>query len=202
MSIVIRDVQAHELDSVLALNNAAGDSILPLDAEALRFFYDHAAYFRIAEVDGHLGGFLIALGPDTPYQSPNFLWFKAHEPDFIYIDRVVVAPSCRGAGVGRVFYADVESFSEVRAPLLTCEVFIEPGGANDVAMLFHGTFGFNEVGQQVMPNTGKHVSLLAKPLPSYGFVRDTYLAHGDLPDVEWLRQRDTARPAPQRATGT
>ena len=36
MSIVIRDVREHELDSVLALNNAAGVTILPLDRTRLR----------------------------------------------------------------------------------------------------------------------------------------------------------------------
>jgi predicted GNAT superfamily acetyltransferase len=80
MSIVIRDVREHELDSVLALNNAAGVTILQLDQSRLRFFYDHAAYFRVAEVDGTLAGFLIALDQDSPYESSNYLWFRSHTP--------------------------------------------------------------------------------------------------------------------------
>lgn len=202
MSILIRDVREHELDSVLALNNAAGPTILPMDAAALRFFYDHAAYFRVAEVDGHIAGFLIALTPDTPYESPNFLWFKQRYPNFVYIDRVVVAGTRRGAGVGRVFYADVQSFAETRAPMLTCEVFLDTDRANDVALLFHGTYGFTEVGQQVMPNTGKRVALLAKELPSFGFVQDEYLSKGGLPDLPWLAERCPARAARSLATGT
>ena len=62
MSIVVRDVREHELDSVLALNNAAGPAILPLDAARLRHFFDHAEYFRVAERDGTLAGFLIGMG--------------------------------------------------------------------------------------------------------------------------------------------
>ena len=58
MSIVIRDVREHELDSVLALNNNAGLAILPLDAARLRLFYETAEYFRVAERDGNLAGFL------------------------------------------------------------------------------------------------------------------------------------------------
>ena len=50
MSIVIRDVREHELDSVLALNNAAGPAILPLDAGRLRRFHAQAEYFRIAPI--------------------------------------------------------------------------------------------------------------------------------------------------------
>jgi predicted GNAT superfamily acetyltransferase len=38
MSIVVRDVREHELDSVLAVNNAAGPAILPVDANRLRRF--------------------------------------------------------------------------------------------------------------------------------------------------------------------
>ena len=62
MSIVIRDVREHELDSVLALNNNAGSAILPLDWAKLRGFYDNAEYFRVAERDGNLAGFLVGFG--------------------------------------------------------------------------------------------------------------------------------------------
>ena len=87
--------------------------------------------------------------------------------------------------------------AEVRAPQLTCEVFLEP--RNDVAVLFHGTYGFQEVGQQVMPESGRRVSLLAKELCSYPWVRDTYPS---LPNEPWLASRLTSMHAPQRATGT
>ncbi len=201
MSITIRDVREHELDSVLALNNAAGPNILPLDAATLRFFYDHAAYFRVAEVDGHIAGFLVALLHDAPYRSPNFQWFRDRYPQFLYIDRIVIASSRRGLGVGRVFYADVTSFAEVRVPQLTCEVFLEP--RNDVAVLFHGTYGFHEVGQQLMAGPERRVSLLGKPLCSFDFVRDTYLSNGTgLPELPWLAMRPIASPSPQLATGT
>lgn len=202
MSIALRDVREHDLDSVLALNNAAGDSILPMDAARLRFYYDHAEYFRVGEIDGTVAGFLIALTHEAPYDSPNFLWFRDRFPAFCYIDRIVIASSRRGAGLGRAFYADIASYAEVRVPQLTCEVFLEP--RNDVAVLFHGTYGFHEVGQQVMPGVERRVSLLAKELPSYAYVRDTYLQgpNGRLPDVPWL----ASRPLPGRdrrlATGT
>ena len=62
MSIVIRDVRERELDSVLALNNNAGLAILPLDSARVREFYEHAEYFRVAERDGNLAGFLVGFG--------------------------------------------------------------------------------------------------------------------------------------------
>ena len=187
MTITIRDVREQELDSVLALNNAAGSTILPLDIARLRALADQAAYFRVAEADGHLAGFLIALRENADYDSPNFLWFQQRNPEFLYIDRIVIARPYRGLGLGRVFYADVTSFAEVRVPLLACEVFLEP--RDDVSVLFHGTYGFQEVGQQRMGEHGPQVSLLARDLPSYAYVRDTWLDHGGLPDVPWLAER-------------
>lgn len=203
MSLVIRDVLERELDSVLALNNAVGLSILTLDEARMRWFFENASYFRVAEIDGRLAGFLIAMREMAAYSSPNFLWFRERYPEFVYIDRIVIAEPFRGHGLGRVFYCDVTSYAEVRVPLLTCEVFLEP--RDDVAVLFHGTYGFNEVGQQLMPGIGRPVSLLAKTLCSYEFVHDTYLrnGHGRLPNLPWLAERlvGSDDPPARRASG-
>ncbi len=188
MGLAIRDVREQDLDAVLALNNAAGRSILALNADQLRYFHEHAEYFRVAEVDGHLAGFLIALREGAAYDSLNYRWFAEHYPKFLYIDRIVIANAYHRHGLGRVFYCDVHSYAEVRVPLLACEVFLEP--RDDVVLLFHGTYGFQEVGQQQMGVDGPKVSLLARDLPSYAFVRDTWLEKGGLPDVPWLAERE------------
>ena len=198
MSIVIRDVREHDLDSVLALNNAAGPSILPLDAARLRRFHADADYFRIAERDGNLAGFLVGFGAGTPHDSSNFAWFGERYPDFFYIDRIVVASRRRGGGVGRALYADAQSYSELRYPQMACEVFLE--GANDPVLLFHGSFGFREVGQHVMPGSGIRAAMLMKSLCSYPWVRETY---GDaLPDAPWIMRPRQAPTALHRPTGT
>ena len=197
MSIVVRDVREHELDSVLALNNAAGPAILPLDANRLRRFFRSAEYFRVAERDGSLAGFLVGFGPDAGHDSDNYAWFRERYPRFFYIDRIVVASRRRGGGLGRAFYADVQSHAELRYPHLACEVFL--GQDNDPALLFHGSFGFREVGQHVMSEHDVRAAMLMKSLCSYPWVRDTY---GDaLPDEPWLLHPRQLQPAP-RATGT
>ncbi|HEX3141948.1 MAG TPA: GNAT family N-acetyltransferase [Rhizobacter sp.] len=198
MSIIIRDVREHELDLVLALNNAAGPGILPMDAGKLRFFWENADYFRVAEKDGHLAGFLVALSHDAPHDSPNFLWFRERYPEFLYVDRIVIASTRRGAGVGRVFYGDVQSFAEVRVPRLCAEVFLE--GSNHPALLFHGSFGFREVGQHVMPGHGLRAAMLVKELCSFPYVLESYA--GKLPDQPWLAARTLPGRKPQLATGT
>lgn len=200
MALIIRHVREHELDQVLALNNNAGASILPMDASKMRRFFDSASYFRVAEIDGHLAGFLIALGPKIDYDSPNYLWFQSHYVDFVYIDRIVIASAYRRHGLGRIFYADVQSYSELRSPFLACEIFLEP--RDDASVLFHGTYGFREMGQQSVAG-GRRVGLLLKELCSYPFVRDTYLnaATGCLPSLPWLAERiQTAQPAARAAS--
>jgi Predicted acetyltransferase, GNAT superfamily len=202
MALAIRDVSEHDLDAVLALNNAAGQSIIALDAAQLRYFFERADYFRVAEIDGHIAGFLIALREGGDYHSPNYVWFSEHYPAFVYIDRIVIANAYRRHGLGRIFYCDVTSYAEVRVPLLTCEVFLEP--RDDVIVLFHGTYGFQEVGQQRMGSRkGRQVSLLAKDLPSYAYVRETWLEHGGLPELPWLAERRRPVPAssPLRQAG-
>ncbi len=199
MSIAIRDVREHELDSVLALNNAAGPAILPLDAARLQRFYNEAEYFRVAERDGTMAGFLVGFGSSSAHDSGNFAWFGERYPDFFYIDRIVVASRRRGGGVGRALYADVQSYAELRYPQLACEVFLEQ--ESDAAMLFHGSFGFREVGQRVIPAPGGGIraAMLMKELCSFRWVHDTY---GDrLPDEPWLAARTLATPR-HRQTGT
>jgi predicted GNAT superfamily acetyltransferase len=203
MSIAIRDVREHELDSVLALNNAAGPAILPLDTARLRRMHSEAEYFRIAERDGALAGFLIGFGPDAVHESDNFRWFRERHPHFFYIDRVAVASRRRGGGVGRALYADAQSFAELRYPQLACEVFLEQD--SDPALLFHGSFGFREIGQHVMPPRdgapGRRAAMLMKELCSYPWVRDTYGTQ--LPNVPWIASaRTDANIAAHRATGT
>ncbi|HSR64256.1 MAG TPA: GNAT family N-acetyltransferase [Xanthomonadaceae bacterium] len=198
MSIAIRDVREHELDSVLALNNAAGPAILPLDAARVREFHEQAEYFRVAERDGALAGFLVGFGAGSGHDSDNFRWFRERHPQFFYIDRIAVASRRRGGGVGRAFYADVQSYAELRYPQLACEVFLEPG--TDPALLFHGSFGFREVGQHVMAGNGRRAAMLMKELCSYPWVRETYGAR--LPAAPWVGAPRHPASLDQRATGT
>jgi uncharacterized protein len=173
MPITIRPVRPDELDAVLRMNNQAGPNILPLTADDLRHFMTIAHYFRVATIDETLAGFLIALTPGADYHSPNFRWFCERYPAFLYIDRVVVAPKFRGAGVGRVFYADVQSVAEQIVPLLACEVALEP--RDDVSLVFHGTSGFSELGEQHIPSRQMRVALLGKELPAFAYVKARYL---------------------------
>lgn len=197
MTVIFRDVHEHELDSILGLNNNASSVILPLDMTHMKHFYTNAEYFRVCEHNGVVAGFLVAFGSDAPHTSSNFHWFQEQYQDFLYIDRIVIANSLRGSGVGRSFYADIQSYAEVRYPILACEVLTEQD--SDPVRLFHGSFGFSEVGQHVMPENGLRASMLIKQLCSYEWVSHTY-GHA-LPNVPWLR-RPRHSGILERATGT
>ena len=198
MSMLIRDVQVQELDAILAMNNAAGSGILPMSQTQINYFWQHAHYFRVAESDNCLVGFLIALTQEADYESSNFNWFKEHYPHFFYVDRIVIAQGQRNTGIGRLFYADALSFAEVRAPAIVAEVFMEK--STHPALLFHGSFGFHEVGQHQIPNTTLRAVMLYKELTNYAFVKETY---GDkLPKLNWLSERQRLSPSAHLATGT
>jgi predicted GNAT superfamily acetyltransferase len=198
MLISIRDVQVQELDAILAMNNAAGSGILPMNQGQIHYFWQHADYFRVAESDDCLVGFLIAMTRDADYESSNFRWFKDHYEAFVYVDRIVIAKGQRSAGIGRLFYADVQSFAEVRAPALVAEVFIED--SSHPALLFHGSFGFHEVGQHQLPDSPLRAAMLYKDLCSYPFVNSTY--GEQLPPVVWLQARVKPQTGGHLATGT
>jgi predicted GNAT superfamily acetyltransferase len=56
---------------------------------------------------GELDAFLLAFDQDAHYDSPNFIWFRARYPRFVYVDRIVVASSARGRGCARRLYDDL-----------------------------------------------------------------------------------------------
>jgi uncharacterized protein len=191
MTILLRDVAASDIDTILAINNSAGESILPVDKARMLHLMEVARYFKVAEADGAVTGFLIALTPEAEYDSPNFRWFKQQYSEFVYIDRVVITPNHRRSGVGRLFYADILSFAEIRQPLLVTEVFVEP--RDEVSIVFFGTQGFKEVGKQAF-GENRIVSLMTKSLDVYLYVRDTYLYKADVNLPEWAwRDRLNAR---------
>lgn len=194
MSIVIRNVCKHELDTVMTLNNNAGLAVLALDSEKLERFYNQAACFRVAEHDGTIVGFLIGFGNHQKHQSNNFYWFCERYTHFFYIDRIVIANDHRGSGLGRIFYADVESFTELRYPLLACEVFLDHG--TDAALLFHISSGFREIGQYFNPDNALRARMLIKEMNSFAWIQKTY--QGRLPDVAWIKKDERHSIAFQR----
>jgi predicted GNAT superfamily acetyltransferase len=144
----------------LALNNAHARELSWLEPERLEHLVSEAF---LARRIGELDAFLLALDQDTDYDSPNFLWFRARYPRFVYVDRIMVASSARGRGHARRLYDDLfEHARRAGQPRVVCEVnAIPPNPESDA---FHAALGFVEVGTASIHGGSKTVRYLERRL--------------------------------------
>src|ERR1035441_3154232 len=140
----VRDAVASDHAAVLALNNSATPHVNELSEDAFAWIASHADYFRVAEDDSGVVGFVIALRAGLEYWSLNYRWFVERGGDFLYLDRIVVAENARGAGVGRALYDDIDRFASGTWPRITLEVNLLP--PNPGSLAFHERLGFRRVG--------------------------------------------------------
>jgi predicted GNAT superfamily acetyltransferase len=146
--------------AVLALNNAHAKELSWLAPERLQFLAAHA--FTARKI-GALDAFLLAFDQDSPYDSPNFLWFRARYPGFVYVDRVVVAAIARGRGLARTLYRDLfDHAARAGHDRVVCEVNSRP--PNPASDAFHAALGFAEVGRASVDNDSKNVRYLSRML--------------------------------------
>ncbi|MCF4129266.1 GNAT family N-acetyltransferase [Methylobacterium sp. SyP6R] len=150
-----------DLAAVLALNAANATETSLLDEGALRALIDQA--FLAAAVTGPegLAAFLIALDQDAAYASPNFRWFQARYPRFVYVDRIVTAAGQRGRGLARALYEALFAKAEAAGhDRIACEVNIVPPNPGSDA--FHAALGFREVGTAEIHGGAKTVRYLLR----------------------------------------
>jgi uncharacterized protein len=147
-------------DALLALNNAHAQELSWLAPARLAHLVREAfVALRIGDVDA----FLLAFDQDADYDSPNFLWFRARYPRFVYVDRIVVATSARGRGLARSLYdALFEEATRAGHSRVVCEVNSEP--PNPESDAFHAALGFVEVGAATIHSGSKTVRYLRRTL--------------------------------------
>jgi uncharacterized protein len=146
--------------AMLALNNAHAQELSWLEPERLEYLVAHAFFARRI---GNLDAFLLAFDQDAPYDSPNFLWFRARYKRFVYVDRVVVAANARGRGHARLLYCDLfDEASKAGHERVVCEVNSQP--PNPESDAFHAALGFAEVGRASIHNDSKTVRYLLRAL--------------------------------------
>lgn len=154
----LRPAHAQDFAQVLALNQASVQFLSPLDDARLAWLHGQAAYHRVLEQGGTVQAFLLAFREGADYDSPNYRWFAARYPQFLYIDRVVVAASLQGSGAGHMLYNDLLAFARANhIATVCCEIDSDP--PNPVSQRFHKRYGFVPVGSQVYGSANKEVSL-------------------------------------------
>ncbi|WP_155855168.1 GNAT family N-acetyltransferase [Actinotalea ferrariae] len=160
IGVVIRDLRDDDLPVLAALNDAAVPAVNALGLDGLAAHVPRCAVALVADDVTGPAGFLLALAPGAAYASENYRWFSAHRPGSLYVDRIVVAPTAHGRGLGRALYAatagraDALGLAEV-----TCEVNLEP--PNPGSLRFHRRLGFEQVGTQRTTGGTVEVALLA-----------------------------------------
>jgi len=146
--------------ALLALNNAHAQELSWLEPERLQHLVAQAF---LARRIGNLDAFLLAFDQNADYDSPNFLWFRARYPRFVYVDRIVVASSARGRGCARTLYRDLfEHAIEAGHGRAVCEVNSRP--PNPVSDAFHAALGFVEVGTASVHDGSRTVRYLSHTL--------------------------------------
>lgn len=124
--LLVRDATPADSAAVLAMNNAATPNVNALDETEWGWLVAHATYYRVAEDADGLAGFILCVPAGLDYWSLNYAWFTARLPDFLYLDRVVVAERARNRGVGTALYADLHATVAGRWPCVTLEVNLRP----------------------------------------------------------------------------
>lgn len=157
-SLSLRAAAPADFPDLLALNAESVQYLSPLDSEGLRRLHAQAAYHRVLAEAERPVAFLLALREGSDYASPNYLWFAERYPRFLYIDRVVVAATHQGQGLGARLYEDLFAFARGGGlERIACEFDLEP--PNEASRRFHARFGFVEVGSQWLGGGKKRVSL-------------------------------------------
>ena len=157
-TLTLHDVRADDHAAILALNLAEEAMLSPMDAARLLQLDAQAAYHRVLCDGDDVVAFLLAFRESADYDSPNYLWFAQRYPRFVYVDRVAVAASHQGRGLGRRLYADLFAFARQQGvDAIACEYYTVP--PNEASRRFHAGFGFREVGSQWLPDRRKQVSL-------------------------------------------
>lgn len=158
--VAVRSVQSTDLAWILALNKVHEEALSPLNAERLEELVEAAALVRVADAGA---GFVICFDQTAEYDSPNFIWFRERYERFLYVDRIAVDATKGIAGVGKALYSAVAgAAADANYPLICAEVNTDP--PNPGSLAFHAKQGFETVGEAHLPERGKSVRYLARPV--------------------------------------
>ncbi|WP_062390178.1 GNAT family N-acetyltransferase [Demequina iriomotensis] len=158
----LRVMRPADIPAVTALNAAAAPAVNLLTEAELESLHSMCDVALVAtDRTRSVIAFLLSLGMGEPYESENYRWFEARGVRHQYIDRIVVAESAKGTGVGRALYESVfERARERGATEVTTEVQLDP--PNPGSVTFHEHLGFQRVAEQHTRDGAVHVALLAR----------------------------------------
>jgi uncharacterized protein len=155
----LRAIERGDWPAVLALNVESVRELSPLDLGRLEYVLGCTHRAIVAEGDGEVTAFALAMAPGSVYDSRNYVWFGERFERFLYLDRIAVARAHRRRGIGARIYDDMERAAGEFGRMV-CDVNLEP--RNDASLAFHYARGYREIGRLEHP--GKVVALMCKEL--------------------------------------
>jgi predicted GNAT superfamily acetyltransferase len=157
-AMTLRPATPGDVPALVDLNAAVVAVTSPMDAARARALLTLATFCTVAECEGRVIGFVLAMAAGDSYDNANFRWFADRLDRFVYIDRVVVADSARGLGLGTALYDDLLR-QGAGCRFMAAEMDLVP--ANPGSLAFHKARGFVEIGTRTY-DTGKIVSMQVK----------------------------------------
>lgn len=162
MALSVRDAGEGDEDFILALNAVCTPAVGDMTRDKYRQLRSWSYRVLISEAGGVPAGFMILIRPRSAYPSDNYGWFEKTFPRHLYVDRIAVADTARGLGVGRALYEYALGLAaELGEERVTAEVNEDP--PNPESMAFHATLGFRHL-ESRMSGSGKVVAMLERPL--------------------------------------
>ena len=158
----LRVMREADIPAVAALNAEADPDVNDIGEDGIRNLFAMCDVALVAtDPAGTILAFVMSLGSGHPYESENYRWFEARAVRHQYIDRIVVAPSAKGTGIGSALYASVlERARERGATEVTCEVNVNP--PNPSSLAFHERLGFRRLAEQDTRGGKVRVALMAR----------------------------------------
>ncbi len=158
---MIREYRPPDREAVLALNEGNVPEVGPMDDTKLDLLIAEAMSILVVDLAEEIVGFMVVLGPDGTYASPNYRWFGERYEDFVYVDRIAIAAEARGQGWGPALYDRFEQVAVERGTtVMAAEVNTVP--INERSLHFHQVAGFVEIARCQPYGGDEEVAMLVK----------------------------------------
>lgn len=133
--------------TILQLNTRSAEATSPMDSKRFQTLLSQGCNVLVAIKNKNVIAFIMSFYEGSDYDSENYRWFNQRLKNFVYVDRIVVAESARGRGIGQLLYTDlIEQAKLADINWAVAEINVQP--PNEQSLVFHRKQGFVEVGQQ------------------------------------------------------
>jgi len=86
------------------------DEVGLVSKNKMKYLFDNSFYTSVVRDEERVVAFLLTFAPGVNYNSPNYIWHSENteDPNFVYIDRIVVHPNYQNMQIGSKLYNRLE----------------------------------------------------------------------------------------------